>query len=173
MSSPRGRRPALLRERRPSLPSSLRAHGLSESHAFWERRGLVAALQALWDKDQAPEFLVVAFDDEQLGVNTEPIITELLRSLCPASPHCRRSPRDRSSSTGAAVHSDPVATDDDDLDQIPWWDAKALRMVEAIERSGVIVAQGGSLLVPRATFVQALPTSRQLPPFALSVNSPG
>jgi hypothetical protein len=28
-----------------------------------------------------------------------------------------------------------VATDDDDLDQIPWWDAKALRMVEAIERS--------------------------------------
>ena len=24
---------------------------------------------------------------------------------------------------------------DDDLEQIPWWDAKALRMVEAIERS--------------------------------------
>ena len=27
-----------------------------------------------------------------------------------------------------------MATDDDDLDQVPWWDAKALRMVEAIER---------------------------------------
>jgi hypothetical protein len=24
---------------------------------------------------------------------------------------------------------------DDDLEQVPWWDAKALRMVEAIERS--------------------------------------
>jgi len=28
-----------------------------------------------------------------------------------------------------------VAPDDDDLDQIPWWDAKALRLVEAVERS--------------------------------------
>jgi hypothetical protein len=28
-----------------------------------------------------------------------------------------------------------VGDDDDDLDQIPWWDAKALRMVNAIERS--------------------------------------
>ena len=24
---------------------------------------------------------------------------------------------------------------DDDLEQVPWWDAKALRLVDAIERS--------------------------------------
>ncbi len=28
-----------------------------------------------------------------------------------------------------------MAEDDDDLDQVPWWDAKALRMVTAFERS--------------------------------------
>ena len=28
-----------------------------------------------------------------------------------------------------------MAEDDDDLDEVPWWDAKALRMVTAFERS--------------------------------------
>jgi S-formylglutathione hydrolase FrmB len=37
-------------------------HGLFEGHAFWERRGLAGALQALRDRRQVPEFLVVAVD---------------------------------------------------------------------------------------------------------------
>jgi putative tributyrin esterase len=37
-------------------------HGLFESHAFWERRGLAGALQALRDRREVPEFLVVAVD---------------------------------------------------------------------------------------------------------------
>ncbi len=37
-------------------------HGLFESHAFWERRGLAGALQPLRDKGEVPEFLVVAVD---------------------------------------------------------------------------------------------------------------
>ena len=37
-------------------------HGLFESHVFWERRGLAAALAPLRDKGEVPEFLVVAVD---------------------------------------------------------------------------------------------------------------
>lgn len=37
-------------------------HGLFESHAFWERRGLAGALRALRDRRDVPEFLVVAVD---------------------------------------------------------------------------------------------------------------
>jgi S-formylglutathione hydrolase FrmB len=37
-------------------------HGLFEGHAFWERRGLAGALQALRDRREVPEFLVVAVD---------------------------------------------------------------------------------------------------------------
>ena len=37
-------------------------HGLFESHAFWERRGLAGALQSLRDRREVPEFLVVAVD---------------------------------------------------------------------------------------------------------------
>lgn len=37
-------------------------HGLFESHSFWERRGLAGALQALRDKGEVPDFLVVAID---------------------------------------------------------------------------------------------------------------
>jgi len=37
-------------------------HGLFESHAFWERRGLAAALAALREKGAVPELLVVAVD---------------------------------------------------------------------------------------------------------------
>lgn len=50
-----------------------------------------------------------------------------------------------------------MATDDDDLDQIPWWDAKALRMVEAIERSIVrlrLESQGGFIAIINAIEVQ-------------------
>jgi hypothetical protein len=50
-----------------------------------------------------------------------------------------------------------VATDDDDLDQIPWWDAKALRMVEAIERSIVrlrLESQGEFIAIINAIEVQ-------------------
>jgi hypothetical protein len=50
-----------------------------------------------------------------------------------------------------------VATDDDDLDQIPWWDAKALRMVEAIERSIVRLGldfQGEFIAIINAIEVQ-------------------
>lgn len=37
-------------------------HGLFESHSFWERRGLSGALQALRERREVPEFLVVAVD---------------------------------------------------------------------------------------------------------------
>lgn len=37
-------------------------HGLFESHTFWERRGLAAALQRLRDARAVPDFLVVAVD---------------------------------------------------------------------------------------------------------------
>src|SRR6266487_4561780 len=37
-------------------------HGLFENHTFWERRGLAGALQALRDKGEVPDFLVVAVD---------------------------------------------------------------------------------------------------------------
>jgi S-formylglutathione hydrolase FrmB len=37
-------------------------HGLFESHSFWERRGLAGALQALRERREVPEFLVVAVD---------------------------------------------------------------------------------------------------------------
>lgn len=50
-----------------------------------------------------------------------------------------------------------MATDDDDLDQIPWWDAKALRMVEAIESSIVrlrLDSQGEFISIINAIEVQ-------------------
>ena len=50
-----------------------------------------------------------------------------------------------------------MATDDDDLDQIPWWDAKALRKVEAIERSIVrlrLESQGEFVSIINAIEVQ-------------------
>ena len=50
-----------------------------------------------------------------------------------------------------------MATDDDDLEQIPWWDAKALRMVEAIERSIVrlrLDSQGDFMAIINAIKVQ-------------------
>jgi len=50
-----------------------------------------------------------------------------------------------------------VADDDDDLDQVPWWDAKALRMVEAFERSIVglrLDSQGEFLAIVNAIEVQ-------------------
>jgi hypothetical protein len=50
-----------------------------------------------------------------------------------------------------------VPTDDDDLDQIPWWDAKALRMLEAIERSIVrlrLESQGEFISIINAIEVQ-------------------
>jgi len=50
-----------------------------------------------------------------------------------------------------------VPTDDDDLDQIPWWDAKALRMVEVIERSIVrlrLESQGEFVSIINAIEVQ-------------------
>jgi S-formylglutathione hydrolase FrmB len=37
-------------------------HGLFESHAFWERRGLASLLAAMREKGGAPEFVVVAVD---------------------------------------------------------------------------------------------------------------
>lgn len=37
-------------------------HGLFESHLFWEKRGLAAFLDALWEGKKVPEFLVVAVD---------------------------------------------------------------------------------------------------------------
>ena len=37
-------------------------HGLFENHTFWERRGLAGALQALRDKGEVPDFLVIALD---------------------------------------------------------------------------------------------------------------
>jgi len=50
-----------------------------------------------------------------------------------------------------------VATDDDDLEQIPRWDAKALRMVEAIERSIVrlhLESQGEFMAITNAIEMQ-------------------
>lgn len=50
-----------------------------------------------------------------------------------------------------------MATDDDDLEQIPWWDAKALRMVEAIERSIIrlhLESQGEFMAVTNAIEMQ-------------------
>lgn len=50
-----------------------------------------------------------------------------------------------------------MATDNDDLEQIPWWDAKALRMVEAIERSIVrlrLESQGEFISIINAIEVQ-------------------
>ena len=50
-----------------------------------------------------------------------------------------------------------MATDDDDLEQIPWWDAKALRMVEAIARSIMrlhLESQGEFMVVTNAIEVQ-------------------
>jgi hypothetical protein len=50
-----------------------------------------------------------------------------------------------------------VATDHDDPDQIPWWDAKALRRVEAIERSIVrlrLESQGEFISIINAIEVQ-------------------
>lgn len=37
-------------------------HGLFEGHGFWARRGLAAALEALREKGEVPEFVVVAVD---------------------------------------------------------------------------------------------------------------
>ncbi|MGH7908747.1 MAG: hypothetical protein ACRENW_02730 [Thermodesulfobacteriota bacterium] len=50
-----------------------------------------------------------------------------------------------------------MATHDDDLEQIPWWDAKALRMVEAIETSIVrlgLESQGEFIAIINAIEVQ-------------------
>jgi putative tributyrin esterase len=45
-------------------------HGLFESQAFWERRGLAAQLDELWASGRVPEFLVVAVDgDNSFFVN--------------------------------------------------------------------------------------------------------
>ena len=47
--------------------------------------------------------------------------------------------------------------DDDDLDQVPWWDAKALRMVTAFERSIVALrldSQGEFMAIVNAIEVQ-------------------
>ena len=50
-----------------------------------------------------------------------------------------------------------MATDDDDLERIPRWDAKALRMVEAIERSIMrlhLESQGEFMAITNAIEVQ-------------------
>jgi S-formylglutathione hydrolase FrmB len=45
-------------------------HGLFESHAFWERRGLSEILRGLEDRSEVPEMLVVAADgDDSFFVN--------------------------------------------------------------------------------------------------------
>jgi hypothetical protein len=47
--------------------------------------------------------------------------------------------------------------DDDDLDQVPWWDAKALRLVAAFERSIVrlgLDSQGELIAIVNAIEVQ-------------------
>ncbi len=45
-------------------------HGLFESQAFWERRGLAAQLDELWASGRVPEFVVVAVDgDNSFFVN--------------------------------------------------------------------------------------------------------
>jgi hypothetical protein len=50
-----------------------------------------------------------------------------------------------------------VAVDDDDLRQIPWWDAKALRMASAIEKSIVrlnLDSQGEFVAIMNAIAMQ-------------------
>jgi enterochelin esterase-like enzyme len=54
--------PASYAEGRQSYPALYVLHGLFESHAFWERRGLAAILAGLREKRELPEFLVVAVD---------------------------------------------------------------------------------------------------------------
>jgi S-formylglutathione hydrolase FrmB len=39
-------------------------HGLFESPGFWERRGLTSFLEALWQKGEVPEMVVVAVDGD-------------------------------------------------------------------------------------------------------------
>jgi len=39
-------------------------HGLFESPGFWERRGLTAMLDALWQRGEVPEMVVVAVDGD-------------------------------------------------------------------------------------------------------------
>jgi len=39
-------------------------HGLFESPGFWERRGLAAMLESLWQKGDVPEMVVVAVDGD-------------------------------------------------------------------------------------------------------------
>lgn len=56
-----------------------------------------------------------------------------------------------------ALHFKRVDEDDDDLEQIPWWDAKALRMIEAFERSVVSLgldSQGEFVAIVNAIEVQ-------------------
>lgn len=45
-----------------SYPVLYALHGLFESHAFWDKRGLAAVLVAMREKGELPEFLVVAVD---------------------------------------------------------------------------------------------------------------
>lgn len=50
-----------------------------------------------------------------------------------------------------------MAEDDDDLEQIPWWDAKAIRMADAIEKSLVrlhLESQGEFVAIMNAIAVQ-------------------
>lgn len=49
---------------RQAYPVLYALHGLFESHAFWERRGLAAILAGLRQRGELPEFLVVAVDGE-------------------------------------------------------------------------------------------------------------
>jgi S-formylglutathione hydrolase FrmB len=44
------------------LPVLYVLHGLFEGPEFWERRGLAAQTEALWEKKAIPEFIVVAVD---------------------------------------------------------------------------------------------------------------
>ena len=57
--------PPLLRDP-PSrrYPVVYALHGLFESPGFWERRGLTTFLDALWQKGEVPEMLVVAVDGD-------------------------------------------------------------------------------------------------------------
>lgn len=43
-----------------SYPLVVALHGLFERDGFWERRGLAAALDAMWAKQELPEFVLVA-----------------------------------------------------------------------------------------------------------------
>lgn len=50
-----------------------------------------------------------------------------------------------------------VPTDDDDLEQVPWWDAKALRLADAIEKSIVrlrLDSQGEFMAITNAIAMQ-------------------